>query len=171
MAERTGVVTMKGNPITLVGNEVKVGADAPNATVTGAGLKDIELSSFKGKVVIVSVVPSLDTGICDIQTKRFNKEAGELGGKVVVLTVSMDLPMAQARWCGAADAKNITTVSDYKHRQFGERWGVHMKENGLLARAVYVVGADGKVAYAQLVKEITTEPDYAPVIAAAKKLV
>ena len=143
MAERTGLVTLRGNPVTLVGNAVKVGDNAPDATLKGAGLKDVKLSEYKGKVVILSVVPSLDTPVCDLQSRRFNKEAGTLGDKAAVLTVSMDLPMAQARWCGAADAKNIVTLSDYKDRQFGQAWGLYMKENGLLARAVYVVDKAG----------------------------
>ncbi len=170
MGERTGVITFKGGGLTLVGDEVAVGQDAPNATRTGEGLADVELSSFKGQAVILSVVPSLDTPVCDIQTKRFNEEVGSVGDAVKLVTVSLDLPFAQARWCGASDASNVVTLSDYKHRQFGERWGLLIKELGLLTRAVYVVDQNGTVQHAEVVSEVTTEPDYAAALTAAKAL-
>lgn len=170
MSDRTGVITFKGNGMTLVGDEVAVGQDAPNCTLTGAGMADVELSSFKGSVVILSVVPSLDTPVCDIQTKRLNQDVASLGDGVKLVTVSLDLPFAQARWCGASDASHVVVLSDYKARQFGEAWGLLIKELGLLTRAVYVVDGQGTVQYAQVVAEVTTEPDYDAALEAAKKL-
>lgn len=171
MSERAGAITFKGNPMTLVGPEVKTGAAAPGFTAIGNDMKPVELKNYKGKVVILSSVPSLDTPVCDIETKRFNQEAGKLGDKVAVLTISMDLPFAQRRWCGASDVKNLTTLSDFKDRQFAQAWGLYIKELGLLARAVYVIDKEGKVQHAQLVPEIAQEPNYDAVIEAAKKLV
>ena len=170
MTERTDAATFKGKPITLVGDPVSVGQVAPHFTAVGNDLSQVDLASYKGKTVIISVVPSLDTPVCDIQTKRFNQEAGRLGDSVQVLTLSMDLPFAQKRWCGAADAKNVVTLSDYKDRSFGSAFGLHIKELGLLARAVYVINKDGIVKHAQLVKEVTQEPDYDAVINTAKDL-
>ncbi len=166
MAERVGATTMKGNPLTLLGNEIKVGNNAPDATLVANDLSEVKLSSFKGKQVIISVVPSLDTPVCDLQTKRFNQEASKLGD-VVVLTVSKDLPFAQKRWCGAAGATAVKTLSDYRGN-FGELYGVLIKGLNLLARAIFIVGADGKVTYVQLVKEVASEPDYEAVLKAVK---
>ncbi len=171
MSERSGAITFKGNPMTLVGDEVNVGVTAPDFTAVGNDMKPVSLSDYKGKVVVLVSVPSLDTPVCDIETKRFNEEAGKLGDKVALLTVSLDLPFAQKRWCGAADAKNVVTVSDYKDRQFGQSWGLYIKELGLLARAVYVIDTQGVIKYAELVSEVTTEPNYDAAISAAKVLV
>lgn len=168
MSERSGAITFKGNPMTLVGEAVAVGQLAPDFTVLGNDLSPVKLSSYRGKVVILSSVPSLDTPVCDTQTRRFNEEAGTLGGAAAVLTISMDLPFAQKRWCGAADAENVVTVSDYKDRAFGQAYGLYIKELGLLARAVLVVDKEGTVQYSQLVGEVTQEPDYEAAIAAAK---
>jgi len=168
MQERTGVITMKGNPLTLLGSEVKVGQKAPDFTVVANDLSPVKLSSFIGKTVIISSVPSLDTGVCDIQTRRFNEEAGKLGGDVVVLTISMDLPFAQSRWCGAAGVKNVKTLSDYQQADFGSKYGLLIKDLRLLARAVLVVDKTGVIRYVQIVPEIATEPDYAAAIKAAK---
>jgi thiol peroxidase len=162
MAERAGAITMKGNPLTLVGNEVKVGDMAPDVTLVDNGLAEVKLSSFKGKKVIISVVPSLDTPVCDLQTKRFNQEASKLGD-VVILTVSKDLPFAQKRWCGAVGATAVKTLSDYRGN-FGETYGVLIKGLNLLARAIFVIDANGKVIYTQLVKEVATEPNYEEVL-------
>ena len=171
MLELADRVTMKGNPVTLVGNkEIKVGDQAPDATVVANDLSEVKLSSFKGSKLIISVVPSLDTGICDLQTKRFNKEAVNLGGDVVVLTISMDLPFAQKRWCTATSSNNVKTLSDYRYGSFGEAYGLTIKGLRLLARAIYVVDQNGAVRYVQLVKEITTEPDYESVLKAVKSL-
>lgn len=171
MSERTGVVTFKGNGVTLTGDQPAVGQPLPNVTLKGAGLKDVDLASYKGKVVILSVVPSLDTPVCDKQTRHFNEDAGKLGGDVALLTVSMDLPFAQARWCGAADAKNVVALSDYKDRGLGQAFGLYIKELGLLARAVFVADKTGVIRYAEVVKEVTQEPNYDAALAAAKKLV
>lgn len=168
MSERTGLTTMKGNPLTLLGNEVKVGDAAPDATLVANDLSEVKLSSFKGKKVIISVVPSLDTPVCDLQTKRFNQEASKLGD-VVVVTVSKDLPFAQKRWCAAAGATAVKTLSDYRGN-FGEIYGVLIKGLNLLARAIFVVDTTGKVRYVQLVKEVASEPDYEAVLKAVRSL-
>lgn len=170
MSERTGVITFKGNPMTLLGPAVEVGKPAPAFTATAIDMSAKSLSSYAGKVVILSVVPSLDTPVCDLQTKRFNSEVGALGEGVVCLTLSMDLPMAQKRWCGAADAKNIVTLSDYRDHTAGKALGLRIKELGLLARAVIVVDKQGTVRYAETVSEVTKEPNYPAAIDAARKL-
>jgi thioredoxin-dependent peroxiredoxin len=172
MAERTGVITFKGNGMTLVGeNPPAVGKPAPAFKVTGNDLSDVELIKYRGKVVILSVVPSLDTGVCDTMTRRFNQEATQLSDDVVVLTVSMDLPFAQKRWCGAAGVTRVTTLSDYKHRSFGPAYGLLIKELGLLTRAVFVIDQQGVVRYEEIVKEVTKEPDYNAALQVAKSLV
>jgi thiol peroxidase len=168
MQERKGVITMKGNPLTLTGAEVKVGQKAPDFTVAGNDLSPVRLSSYAGKVLIISSVPSLDTGVCDVMTRRFNEEAGKLGKDVVVLTISMDLPFAQKRWCGAAGVTHVTTLSDYQTADFGNKYGLLIKELRLLARAVLVVDKTGVIRYVQIVPEIATEPDYAAALKAAK---
>jgi len=170
MNKRDNVVTMKGNPLTLVGPEITPGMAAPDFSVVDNDLGPVSLSTFKGKVVIVSAVPSLDTPVCDMETRRFNQEAQNLGDKVKVLTVSMDLPFAQKRWCGNAGVENVQTVSDYQTASFGQAYGVLIDGLRLLARAIFVIDADGKVAYVQIVPELTHEPDYAAVLGAVKKL-
>lgn len=167
--ERKGVVTFKGNPLTLLGKELKVGDKAPDFTVTAQDLSPISFSKFKGKVCIVTSVPSLDTPVCDVMTRKFAAEAVSLGGNVAVLTISMDLPFAQKRWCVGADVKEIQVLSDYKDASFGRAWGLLIKELHLDARAVYVVDKAGVVRYAQIVKEIASEPDYDAALAAARK--
>ena len=171
MQERSGVITFQGNPLTLLGAEPKVGDSAPDAVLLSNDLSPIQLSSYKGKVCVISVVPSLDTPVCDMQTRRFNEEAGNLGDNVAILTMSMDLPFAQARWCGAAGVDKVATLSDHRDAAFGEAFGVLIKELRLLARAVFVVDKDGVIQYIQLVKEVTEEPDYNAVLEAVKKLV
>jgi thiol peroxidase len=171
MSHRTGLVTLKGNPITIAGPGVKVGDAAPDFTVTGADLKDCKLSDLKGKVVVISSVPSLDTAVCDLQTKHFNQDASGLGQGVVVLTISGDLPFAQKRWCAAADAKAVVCVSTFRNNSFGESYGLTIKDGalaGLLARAVLVVDKAGKIIHQQIVPEIAQEPDYAKALEAAK---
>jgi thiol peroxidase len=170
MSERESVVTMKGQELVLLGNEVNVGDAAPDVTLAGNDLGEVKLSSFHGQVCIISVVPSLDTPVCDVMTRRFNEAAGELAGDVVVLTISADLPFAQARWCGAADAENVVTLSDYRDAAFGEAFGVLIKGLRLLTRAVFVVDTDGVVRYEQIVSELTDEPDYDAALKAAKGL-
>lgn len=171
MKEFSGLVTLKGKPLTLVGEEVKVGDAAPEFEVVDNDLKGVKFSSFKGTVIIVSAVPSLDTPVCDIETRKFNKTAGQLGSAIKVLTISMDLPFAQKRWCGAAGVKNVQTLSDYRDASFGTVYGVMIKELRLLARAIFVVDRQGIVRYKQIVPEMSSEPDYDAVINAAKALV
>jgi len=171
MAERTGAVTMKGNPLTLVGNEVKVGQKAPDAELAANDLSAVKLSSVcQGKVCVITSVPSLDTPVCDTETRRFNEAAGGLGKDVIIVTVSMDLPFAQKRWCGAAGVENVQTLSDYRGTDFGKAYGVLIKDLRLLARAVFVVDKAGTVRYVELVKEVTSEPDYDAALKAAKEL-
>ena len=167
MVEREGAVTMKGNPLTLIGPELKAGDLAPDAVLTANDLSEVKLSSFRGKKVIISVVPSLDTPVCDLQTKRFNQEASRLSG-VAVLTISKDLPFAQKRWCGATGASAVKTLSDYRGN-FGETYGVLIKGLGLLARSVFVINESGKIIYIQLVKELASEPNYDEVLKAVKQ--
>ena len=170
MKERKGVITMKGNALTLVGNEVKVGELAPDFEVLDNDLKLVKLSSLRGKVCIISSVPSLDTSVCDTMTRRFNLEADNLGENVAVLTISMDLPFAQKRWCGTADANNVQTLSNHREASFGTAFGVLIQELRLLARAVFVLDRDGIIRYIQIVDELTNEPDYEAVLEAAKEL-
>ena len=170
MQEKETVVTMKGEPLTLAGKRVKVGDLAEDFEVVANDLSAVKFSSFRGKVCLISSVPSLDTGVCDIQTRKFNEQAKALADDVVVLTISMDLPFAQGRWCGAAEVENVQTLSDHRKAQFGNAFGVLIKELRLLARAVFVVNKDGVVRYIQIVDEMTNEPDYEAALKAAKEL-
>jgi thiol peroxidase len=171
MRERTGLVTMKGNPVTLVGSEMKVGQKAPDVELVANDLSRVKLSSlWSGKVCILSAVPSLDTPVCDKETRRFNEEAGAIGENLVILTISTDLPFAQKRWCGAAGVKNVVTLSDHREAAFGTSYGVLLKDLRLLARAVFVVDKQGTIRYIELVKEIGSEPDYGAALNAARKL-
>jgi thiol peroxidase len=160
-------VTFANNPVTLLGNEVKVGDKAPDFTVLANDLSPVTLADSKGSVRVISVVPSLDTGVCDAQTRRFNEDAATLDN-VKVLTISVDLPFAQARWCGAAGIDKVQTLSDHRDLSFGEAYGIAMKENRLLARAVFVVDSNDVVTYAEYVPEVTTHPNYEAAIEAAK---
>jgi len=170
MAERKGVVTFKGNPLTLIGPALKVGNPAPEATMLANDLSAKTVSSYKGKVVILSAVPSLDTPVCDIQTHKFNEQAQALGPDVVVVTVSMDLPFAQKRWCGAAGLGQVVTLSDHREASFGSTYGILVKELRLLARSVFVVDKQGVIRYIQIVNEMTKEPDYEAALKVAKTL-
>ncbi|WP_409370415.1 thiol peroxidase [Lysinibacillus sp. 38-6] len=163
-------ITFKKGPVTLIGNEVKVGDQAPDFTVLANDLSPVTLQDSEGKIRLFSVVPSLDTGVCDAQTRRFNEEAANLGDNVVIYTVSVDLPFAQKRWCGAAGIDAVQTVSDHRDLSFGEAYGVYIKELRLLARAVFVVDATGKVTYVEYVPEATDHPNYEAAIAAVKAL-
>jgi len=171
MEERDGIVTMKGNPITLMGTELQVGDKAPDFVAIDNDLNPVSFDSFRGKVCIVSSVPSLDTPVCDMETRRFNDEAGRLGDDVEILTISMDLPFAQKRWCGAAGVDRVQTLSDHRDAAFGQAYGVLIKGLRLLARAVFVVDKEGTIRYIELVKEIASEPDYDSVLTAVKELV
>ena len=168
--ERRGLVTFKGGPMTLVGPEIKVGDKAPDFKVADNSLHAATLDSFRGKIKIITSVPSLDTPVCDMETRRFNEEAGKMPDNVVVLAVSMDLPFAQKRWCAAAGVEKVKTLSDYQGRSFGLAYGVLVKELQLLARAVFIVDDQDIVRYIEIVPEITKEPDYDRVLGAVKGL-
>jgi len=163
-------VTMKGKPVTLIGPELKVGQAVPDCELVDNDLSPVKLSSFRGKVCVIASVPSLDTSVCDKETRRFNEEAQRLGDDVVVLTISMDLPFAQKRWCGAAGVKNVQTLSDYRQASFGRAYGVLVEQLHLLARAVFVVDKEGVIRYIQIVKEVANEPDYEAILKAVKEL-
>lgn len=168
--ERTGAATFKGNPITLVGPELKAGDAAPDFVVSKNLLEDSSLSDYAGKIKLISVVPSLDTGVCDAQTRRFNSEAAGLGDEVVILTISTDLPFAQARWCGAAGIDRVITLSDHKETAFGQAYGVLIKEFRLDMRSIFVVDKNDKLAYVEYLGEMSEHPDYEAAIAAVKEL-
>lgn len=169
MAERKDVIKFKGNPLTLVGNELKVGDTAPDAEVLANDLSPVKLSGFGGKVCIICTVPSLDTPVCDIQTRKFNEQAASLGNDIVVLTISMDLPFAQQRWCGSANVENVQTLSDHYKAEFGTAFGILIKELRLLARTVFVVDKECIIRYIEIVDEVTNEPDYEAALSAIKE--
>jgi thioredoxin-dependent peroxiredoxin len=160
-------ITFKGEPKTLVGTEVKVGDKAPNFTVLANDLSPKTLADYEG-VKLISVVPSLDTGVCDAQTRRFNEEASKLGD-VKVLTISMDLPFAQKRWCGANGIENVVTLSDHREASFGKAFGVLIEDLRLLTRAVFVVNQNNEVTYVEYVNEATDHPDYESALSAVKE--
>ena len=170
MIERSGIITIHGNPLTLVGQEIKVGLPAPDCELLDNDLKPVKLSSFRGQVVILTSVPSLDTPVCDIETRRFNDEAASLGPEIKIVTISMDLPFAQKRWCGAAGVDKVMTLSDHRQAEFGQAYGVLIKELRLLARAVFIVDRAGVVQYVQLVQEVASEPNYEEVMQGLKKV-
>ena len=164
MQERKGLVTIHGNPLTLLGPEIKSGDKAPDFSLLDNDLNPKGLQDYAGKVLIISAVPSLDTPVCDLETRRFNAEAGSLGAEVQILTISMDLPFAQKRWCGAMGIDKVETLSDHREASFGLNYGVLIKELRLLARAVFVVDRAGQLSYVELVREIADEPYYAGVL-------
>jgi thiol peroxidase len=169
MREREGMITFQGNPLTLVGNPVSVGMPAPGASLVTTDLKTTTLDDNRDKVLILAAVPSLDTSVCSEETKRFNREAEALPGDVKLVVVSMDLPFAQKRWADENHAANLTLLSDHKEAALGLGFGILIKELRLLARSVFVIDAEGKIAYMELVTEMTDEPDYAAAIAAARE--
>lgn len=166
--ERRGAATFKGNPLTLIGPEVKAGSKAPEFEALGQDLSSVTLSRFKGKTILISVTPSLDTPVCDAQVKRFNEEAATLPG-VQVLNISVDLPFAQKRWCGASGVERVTTLSDHRETSFGLAYGTLIKELRLLSRAIFVVDAGGTVRYAEYVPEVTSHPNYDAALAAVRQ--
>ena len=170
MQERKGIITFKGNPMTLLGPEIRVGDKAPDFRVVDNTLAPVTLKDFRGKVKVISAVPSLDTPVCDTETRRFNQEAAKLPENVVVLTISLDLPFAQKRWCAAAGVDKVKTLSDYQDRSFASAYGVLIKELKLLSRSVFVVDGKDVVRYVQHVGEVAKEPDYAAVLGAVKGL-
>ncbi|NQT46278.1 MAG: thiol peroxidase [Candidatus Omnitrophica bacterium] len=169
--ERKNAVTMKGNPITLLGDEIKVGQAAPNFVTLNDKLEDVALDKYKNKIKLISSVPSLDTPICDLQIKRFNDEATNLSKDIVILFISMDLPFAQKRFCQAYDIKKVKTLSDHRDSDFGLKYGVLIKELRLLTRAIFIIDKEDVVRYVEYVKEIASHPDYDAALAALKELV
>ena len=163
-------VTFKGNVMHLEGSQPAVGGKAPEFTLTANDMSPRSLNDYAGKVLVLVCVPSLDTPVCDMEVRRFNTEAAAQSDKVRIVAVSRDLPFAQARWCGAAGVTAVETLSDYRTAAFAKTYGVLIKELDLLARAIFVVGPDGTLAYSQLVTEVTHEPDYAAALQAVKKL-
>lgn len=170
MSNSANTVTLHGNPLSLTGNALKAGDMLPDVELINNDMQPVKLSSYRGKVVVISVVPSLDTPVCDLQTRRFNAEAANLSEDVAVLTVSMDLPFAQKRWCGAAGVDQVTTLSDHRAAAFGQATGLLIDALRLLARSVLVVDREGVVRYTQLVKEVGDEPNYETVLSAVKEL-
>jgi thiol peroxidase len=169
--ERAGAAKLKGNPLTLIGGQIKEGDKAPEFTVNKSLTEETQpLREYAGKIKLISVVPSLDTGVCDAQTRKFNQEAAGLGDQVVILTISVDTPMAQARWCGAAGIDKVVTLSDFKDRSFGYAYGVYIKELGVLMRSIFVVDAEDTVRYVEYLDEMTEHPDYEKAIASVKAL-
>ena len=170
MTERTGELTFKGNPQTVIGEKLSVGDKAPDFSLIANNLSTVTLADSDGKVRLISVVPSLDTGICDAQTRRFNEEISSLGDNVVGYTISADLPFAQKRWCGNAGVDNVITLSDHKDMSFGNAYGTHYKERRLERRAVFVIDEAGVVQYVEYLPEISQPPDYDAALAVLKKL-
>lgn len=168
MQERTGIVTLQGNPVTLLGPALKVGDKAPAFTLLDGNLQPVKLSDFSGKRKLISVVPSLDTPVCELQTKRFHQEAAALPGAVAVVTVSMDLPFAQARFCSTHGITNIKVASDFQDASFGLAYGVLIKEVRLLARSIFVLDENDKIRYLEIVPEVAQHPDYDAALAAVK---
>lgn len=169
--ERTGVITFGGAPFTLLGTPVKAGDKAPDFRLLANDLSPRGIKDYAGATLVISVVPSLDTGVCDLQTRRFNNEAAALGDGVRILTVSCDLPFAQARWCGAAGVTRLETLSDHFDLSFGLAYGVVIKELRLLTRSIFIVDKNGVLTYCEIVPEVTHEVDFDAALAAAKAVV
>ncbi len=170
MKERNGAVTFKGKPLTLIGDEIRPGKPAPDSLLLADDMSEVRLSSYRGRTVLVLAVPSLDTPVCDRETRRFNQEVAGIDRDVAVLAISMDLPFAQQRWCGAAGVDHVRALSDHRDAAFGAEWGVLIKELRLLARAVFIVDREGIVRYAQVVPEIADEPDYGGALNALREI-
>jgi len=170
MEERKGAVTFWGNPVTLLGPQLEVGQKAPDFRLLATDMKEVQLSHSKGRVRLLSVVASLDTPVCDLQTQRFEEEASKLKD-VAIYTISMDLPFAQARYCGAHNIKNLQTLSDHREASFGIAYGVLIKELRLLSRAIFIIDRDDTVRYVEYVKEVSQHPDYDGAFEALQKVV
>ncbi len=168
--ERKGIVRFKGNPLTLMGTELKVGDKAPDFMVLDNDLNLTGLKNFENKIKIISVTPSLDTPVCDLQARRFNEEAAKLSSDVVVLNISMDLPFALARFCATAGIDKVKTFSDHREASFGNTYGVMIKELRLLARSIFVIDKDDVIRYIDIVPEVTEQPNYEKAIDAATKI-
>jgi len=171
MIERHGIISMKSNPLTLIGPELKVGDAAPDFEVLDNNLSPVNFSGFKGKVSLIASVPSLDTPVCDLETRRFNSEAGKMSSDIRILTISMDLPFAQKRWCGAAGIDKVITLSDHKDASFGKAFGVLIKELRLLARAIFIVDREGVIRYIEIVRDLSAEPNYDQALKVVENLV
>ncbi len=169
--ERKGIVTIKGKPLTLLGEGIRVGDRAPDFTVLDRDLKEVGLKDFSGKVKLISVTPSLDTPVCDAQLRRFNKEATGVSEDVVFLNISMDLPFAISRFCSAAGIERVVTLSDHRDASFGMAYGVLIKELRLLARSIFIIDRDDKVRYVEIVPEVTNDPDYERALEVLKGLI
>lgn len=168
--ERFGGVTLKGNPQTVRGEQLKVGDKAPNFKLAANNFSPVTLNDSAGKVRLISVVPSLYTGICDAQTRRFNEEAASLGDNVVILTVSVDFPASQAQWCGAAGVDRVQTLSDHMDMNFGDAYGTHVLERRWEQRAIFVVDTADVIRYVEYVPEIAQHPDYEAALTAVRQL-
>lgn len=170
MADKNRTILFGGKPVLLAGTEPKVGDMAPDFTVIDNSLVEVNLAKFRGQVLIIAAVPSLDTGVCDRETRTFNEKAAQLGPKVQILTLSMDLPFTQKRWCGNAGVDRVTTLSDHRTASFGLAYGVLIKDLRLLARAVFVVDAKGVIRHIEVLGDVGKEPNYEATILAAQKL-
>lgn len=170
MEKRKNIITFAGTPMTLVGKAIKVGQIAPDFKVIATDLSEVTLKNYEGKVKVLSIVPSLDTGVCDAQTRWFNQNVTNLSSDVVVLTISMDLPFAQKRYCGANGIENVVTLSDYRYADFGQNYGCLIEELRLLTRTIVILDKDNTVKYVQYVPEVTTPPDYDKAVASLKSL-
>lgn len=168
--ERVGAVTFKGKPLTVLGDPVKVGDKAPEFTVIDNDLQERHLRDFAGKVKLIASVPSLDTGVCDAETRRWNEEATKLGDEVVVLTISADLPFAQKRWCGAAGVDRVITLSDHRDMSFALAYGTYVKELRLEQRAVFIIDQNDIIRYVEYVPEIAQHPNYEAALAALREV-
>lgn len=168
--ERINAVMIKGNPLTLLEEEMKIGQRAPSFKVVDTELKDVSSDDFKGKIRLIASVPSLDTPVCDLEIKRFNEEAVKLSKELAIIFISMDLPFAQKRFCQANEIKEVKTFSDYRDADFGFKYGVLIKELRLLTRALFVVDKDDIIRYVEYVPEITSQPDYKAALAILKKV-
>lgn len=166
--KRKGAVTMKGKPLTLIGPELKAGDKAPGFKLVANDLSEVTLDNFKGKTLVISVVVSLDTPVCDLQIRRFNEQAGKKRDDIILLAVSTDLPFAQARWCGASHSDKVKTLSDHRDFNFGKNYGVLIDELRLLSRAIFIIEKDGKLSYAEYLKEMTEQPDYGRALSVLK---
>jgi thiol peroxidase len=170
MVETRRTVNLKGKPVALLGPEIKVGQKAPPFKLLAIDMSEVELSQSRGKVRLLSVVYSLDTNVCDLQTQRFEQEASKFGD-VVIYAISMDLPFAQARYCGAHNISNLKTLSDYREASFGRAYGVLIEKSRLLSRAIFVIDRDDIVRYVEYVPEVAQHPDYDKAIEALKNVV
>jgi len=167
-AQRDEMVLVRGMPTALEGRDVRVGQEAPDVRMIAQDMSEIRLSDYRGSVVLLATVPSLDTGVCSMETQTFNERAATMSDDVVVLTVSRDLPTAQARWCGLHGVSDVVVASDYRYGDVGRSFGVELESNGLLARTIFVIDAEGVIRYQQIVPEVTQEPDYDEAIEAAE---